>query len=195
PATPPPAESSPPGCGPAARNAASGSGSATPRPPKPSTPSCSSACCRAGTRPTTTAAPAGTPPAPNSSTTPKPCAASPPNSNSPRPVGTRPTPALGLAVASPPKPAALPSIDCRCQTRIATAARKLGLIQADHAVALSLSMTPKAVGFDRPMPEADFDTLDLPSTGTQPTGVPGATRHDGARNRQTPRQPIPRNQE
>jgi hypothetical protein len=42
------------------------------------------------------------------------------------------------------------------------------------------------------MPDPDFDTLDLPPTGTQPTGVPGATRHGGARNRQAPRQPIRR---
>ena len=40
------------------------------------------------------------------------------------------------------------------------------------------------------MPEADFDTLDLPPTGTQPVGIPGAARHGGARNRQAPRQPI-----
>jgi hypothetical protein len=53
-------------------------------------------------------------------------------------------------------------------------------------------MTHKAVGFDRPMPEPDFDTLNLLSTGTLPVGVPGATRHGGARNRQTPRQPIHR---
>src|SRR5215471_17200395 len=102
---------------------------------------------------------------------------------------------LGIAVGSAAKTAAIHSIDCRCQTRVAVAARKLGLIQADHAVALSLSMTHKAVGFDRPMPQADFDNLDLPPTGTQPVGIPGATRHDGARNRQTPRQPIPRNQQ
>ncbi len=51
-------------------------------------------------------------------------------------------------------------------------------------------MTHKAVGFDRAMPEADFDNLDLPATGTQPVGIPGATRHEGARNRQTPRQAI-----
>ena len=99
---------------------------------------------------------------------------------------------LGIAVGSAAKTAAIHSIDCRCQTRVAVAARKLGLIKADHSVALSLSMTHKAVGFDRPMPEADFDNLDLPSTGTQPTGVPGATRHGGARNRQGPREPIPR---
>jgi uncharacterized ferredoxin-like protein len=86
---------------------------------------------------------------------------------------------LGIAVGSAAKTAAIHSIDCRCQTRVAVAARKLGLIQADHAVALSLSMTHKAIG-----------TLDLPSTGTLPVGVPGAARHDGARNRQAPRQPI-----
>jgi hypothetical protein len=40
------------------------------------------------------------------------------------------------------------------------------------------------------MPEADFDTLDLPPTGTQPVGVPGAPRHGGARNRQAARHPI-----
>ena len=50
----------------------------------------------------------------------------------------------------------------------------------------------KAVGFDRPMPEADFDSLNLPSTGTQPVGIPGAARHGGIRNRQAPRQPIDR---
>ena len=99
---------------------------------------------------------------------------------------------LGIAVGSAAKTAALHSIDCRCQTRVATAARKLGLIQADHAVALSLSMTHKAIGYDRPMPETDFDHLDLPPTGTQPVGIPGASRHDGARNRQAPRQPIRR---
>ena len=55
-------------------------------------------------------------------------------------------------------------------------------------------MTHKAVGFDRVMPDADFDTLDLPSTGTQPVGVPGAARYGGARNRQAPRQPIRRTQ-
>jgi uncharacterized ferredoxin-like protein len=99
---------------------------------------------------------------------------------------------LGIAVGSAAKTAAIHSIDCRCQTRVAVAARKLGLIRADHSVALSLSMTSKAIGFDRALPEADFDSLDLPSTGTLPVGVPGASRHGGARNRQAPRQPIPR---
>src|SRR5690349_12132282 len=94
---------------------------------------------------------------------------------------------LGIAVGSAAKTAAIHSIDCRCQTRIATAARKTGLIQAHHAVALSLSMTHKAIGFDRPMPEPDLDSLDYP-----PTGIPAATRHDGTRNRQAPRQPTRR---
>lgn len=56
--------------------------------------------------------------------------------------------------------AAIHSIDARCQTRIAVAARKLGVIRSDVAIALSLSPTHKAVGFDRRMPEVDFDALD-----------------------------------
>jgi uncharacterized ferredoxin-like protein len=94
---------------------------------------------------------------------------------------------LGIAVGSAAKTAAIHSIDARCQTRIAVAARKLSLIKADIAVALSLSLTHKAVGFDRRMPEIDFDALDLPTTGTLPVGVPGAAREGGARNRQEPR--------
>jgi hypothetical protein len=47
-------------------------------------------------------------------------------------------------------------------------------------------MTHKAVGFDRPMPDPDFDNLNLQPTGTQPVGIPSAARHGGARNRQAP---------
>src|SRR5438132_2220361 len=94
---------------------------------------------------------------------------------------------LGIAVGSAAKTAAIHSIDARCQTRIAVAARKLGVIQADIAVALSLSLTHKAIAFDRKMPEVDFDALELPDTGTLPTGVEGAAREGGARNRQQPR--------
>ena len=85
-------------------------------------------------------------------------------------------------------------MDARCQTRIAVAARKLGLIQADLAVALSLSLTltHKAITFDRRMPDIDYDALDYAATGTLPVGVPGAIRADGARNKQQPRQPTPR---
>ena len=99
---------------------------------------------------------------------------------------------LGIAVGSAAKTAAIHSIDCRCQTRIAVAARKLAVIRADVAVALSLSMTHKAVGFDRRMPDTDFDTLDLPGTGTLPVGVHGESRHGGPRNRQQPRRPVRR---
>lgn len=97
---------------------------------------------------------------------------------------------LGIAVGSAAKTAALHSIDCRCQTRVAVAARKLGVIEAELAVALSLSMTHKSIGFDRPMPAVDFDALDLPSTETLPVAVPGASRYGGARNRQQSRRPI-----
>ena len=94
---------------------------------------------------------------------------------------------LGIAVGSAAKTAAIHSIDCRCQTRIAVAARKLGVIHADIAVGLSLSLTHKAVGFDRRIDPVDFDTLDLPATGTLPIGIDGAPRAGGARNRQQPR--------
>ena len=99
---------------------------------------------------------------------------------------------LGIAVGSAAKTAAIHSIDCRCQTRVAVAARKLGVIHADIAVALSLSLTHKAVGFDRKIGEVDFDSLDLPATGTLPIGIEVATRADGTRNRQQPRTPIRR---
>src|SRR5205085_7334499 len=72
---------------------------------------------------------------------------------------------LGIAVGSAAKTAAIHSIDCRCQTRIAVAARKNGIIHADVAVALSLSLTHKAIGFDRKIGDVDFDGLDLPATG------------------------------
>ncbi len=81
-------------------------------------------------------------------------------------------------------------MDARRQTRIAVAARKLGLIHADLAVALSL--THKAITFDRRMPDIDYDALTLASTETLPVAVPGAIRADGARNKQQPRQPTPR---
>jgi uncharacterized ferredoxin-like protein len=97
---------------------------------------------------------------------------------------------LGIAVGSAAKTAAIHSIDARCQTRIAVAARKLGIIESDVAVALSLSLTHKAVAFDRRMPDVDFDALELPATGTLPTGVEGAARYGGVRNRQQPRRPF-----
>src|SRR5437016_14186856 len=97
---------------------------------------------------------------------------------------------LGIAVGSAAKTAAIHSIDCRCQTRVAVAARKLGVIHGDVAVALSLSMTAKAVGFDRRIVDVDYDALDYQPTGTLPIGVEGATRHGGTRNKQQPRRPL-----
>jgi uncharacterized ferredoxin-like protein len=97
---------------------------------------------------------------------------------------------LGIAIGSAAKTAAIHSIDCRCQTRVAVAARKLGIIHADIAVALSLSKTHKAIGFDRRMPDIDFDTLDYPPTNTLPIGIVGGDRNGGARNRQQPRRAL-----
>jgi hypothetical protein len=54
----------------------------------------------------------------------------------------------------------------------------------------------KAVAFDRRMPEVDFDALELPATGSLQTGVEGASRYGGARNRQHRRRPLePRSDE
>lgn len=63
---------------------------------------------------------------------------------------------LGIAVGSAAKIASLNNIDARCQTRIASAARHLGIIQADLAVALSMSVSHKNIFFDRKMPDVTF---------------------------------------
>ena len=65
---------------------------------------------------------------------------------------------LGIAVGSAAKIASLNNVDTRCQTRIAAAARHLGVIQADLAVALSMSVSHKNIFFDKKMPEINFDT-------------------------------------
>ncbi len=64
---------------------------------------------------------------------------------------------LGVAVGSAAKIASINNVDARCQTRIAAAARHLGIIQADMAVALSMSVSHKNIFFDRKMPEINFD--------------------------------------
>jgi uncharacterized ferredoxin-like protein len=102
----------------------------------------------------------------------------------------------GIAGGSAAKTAAIHSIDCRCQTRVAVAARKLRIITAEVGVAPSPSMTHKAVGFDRRLPDVDFDTLDRPATGALPVAVHGGERSHVVRNRQQPRPPIqPRSHE
>lgn len=81
---------------------------------------------------------------------------------------------LGIAVGSAAKAASLHSLDTRCQTRIAVAARKLGLIQAEIAVALSMTVTHKNPGFDARMPSVDFDAEGMPEapTGALPVKTP-----------------------
>ena len=64
---------------------------------------------------------------------------------------------LGIAVGSAAKVASLHNVDARCQTRIAAAARHLGMIQADLAVALSMSVSHKNIFFDKKMPILDLD--------------------------------------
>ena len=63
---------------------------------------------------------------------------------------------LGIAIGSAAKTASLNNIDTRCQTRLAAAARYLGVIQADLAVALSMSVSHKNMFFDKKMPEMKF---------------------------------------
>ncbi len=70
---------------------------------------------------------------------------------------------LGIAVGSAAKTASLNNVDARCQTRIAAAARHLGVIQADLAVALSMSVSHKNIFFDKKMPEVNFDELTTPN--------------------------------
>lgn len=87
---------------------------------------------------------------------------------------------LGIVGGSAARTASLNNVDARCQTRIAVAARKLGLIQAEIAVALSLSVTHKNPGFDNPMPKIDFaaGAAEVDSTGTLPVKTAdGRWRH------------------
>jgi uncharacterized ferredoxin-like protein len=79
---------------------------------------------------------------------------------------------LGIAVGSAAKTAALHSIDCRCQTRVAVAARKLGHIAAEVAVALSLSVTTKPSASTGACPTL----TSTPSTSPPPRHCPSASR-------------------
>ncbi len=71
---------------------------------------------------------------------------------------------LGIAVGSAAKIASLNNVDARCQTRIAAAARHLGIIHADLAVALSMSVSHKNIFFDRQATEVNFDQPAEPGT-------------------------------
>jgi uncharacterized ferredoxin-like protein len=61
---------------------------------------------------------------------------------------------LGVAVGSAAKEASLHAVDSRCQTRTAAAARHLGVISADLAVGLAMSVSHKSIFFDRRPPSA-----------------------------------------
>ena len=65
---------------------------------------------------------------------------------------------LGIAVGSAAKLASMNSVDTRCQTRVAAAARHLGIIESDLAVALSMSVSHKNIFFDKKIPQIDFET-------------------------------------
>lgn len=86
---------------------------------------------------------------------------------------------LGIAVGSAVRTASANNIDTRCQTRIAVAARKLGLIKADVAVALSMSLTHKNPAVDNAMPKVDFSQPgESPETGCEPVKTAeGRWRH------------------
>lgn len=64
---------------------------------------------------------------------------------------------LGIAVGSAAKVASLNNVDTRCQTRLAAAARHNKIIEADLAVALSMSVTHKNIFFDKPPTTINFD--------------------------------------
>lgn len=65
---------------------------------------------------------------------------------------------LGIAVGSAAKIASLNNIDTRCQTRVAAAARHLGIIKSDLAVALSMSVSHKNIFFDRKISAVGAET-------------------------------------
>jgi uncharacterized ferredoxin-like protein len=50
------------------------------------------------------------------------------------------------------------NVDTRCQTRVAAAARHLGIIHSDVAVGLSMSVSHKSIFFDKKIPQIDFET-------------------------------------
>lgn len=75
---------------------------------------------------------------------------------------------LGVAVGSAAKVASMHNVDCRCQTRIAAAARHLKIIEADLAVALALSVSSKNIFFDRKMPAVAPDGAAPPHQKSPP---------------------------
>ena len=126
----------------------------------------------------------------------KTCATTPTSSSSPAPTATCATSTSASPSAQPPRPPRSTPSTAAARPASPSPPASSASSSADIAVALSLSLTHKAVGFDRRMPDVDFDALDLPATGTLPIGVEGAARYGGARNRQHQRRPFePRHDE
>ena len=69
---------------------------------------------------------------------------------------------LGIAVGSAAKLASMNNVDTRCQTRVAAAARHLGIIHSDLAVALSMSVSHKSIFFDKKIPQIEFEAVSTP---------------------------------
>lgn len=59
---------------------------------------------------------------------------------------------IGVALSSAAKTASLLNVDCRVQQRVGAAARALGLIQAEVAMGIPVSITGKSIYFDRQAP-------------------------------------------
>jgi uncharacterized ferredoxin-like protein len=56
---------------------------------------------------------------------------------------------IGVALSSAAKTASLLNVDCRVQQRVGAAARAIGLIQAEVAMGIPVSITGKSIYFDR----------------------------------------------
>jgi uncharacterized ferredoxin-like protein len=59
---------------------------------------------------------------------------------------------IGVALSSAAKTASLLNVDCRVQQRVGAAARAIGLIKAEVAMGIPVSITGKSIYFDRQAP-------------------------------------------
>lgn len=59
---------------------------------------------------------------------------------------------IGVALSSAAKTASLLNVDCRVQQRVGAAAKNIGLIKAEVAMGIPVSITGKSIYFDRQAP-------------------------------------------
>jgi uncharacterized ferredoxin-like protein len=59
---------------------------------------------------------------------------------------------IGVALSSAAKTASILNVDCRIQQRVGAAARAIGLIKAEVAMGIPVSITGKSIYFDRQTP-------------------------------------------